>query len=129
MEEIAAIQLARDGNTEALRLLFDENKKRIFSLAYQYVRNSEDAEDILQETFIKAYNSLHTFRTEADTQFSAWLYRIGINCSIDHIRKNKKRKEFSSENLDIQNMPDREGSKGPEAAPLRLASFPVQKYL
>ncbi len=69
MEEIAAIQLARDGNTEALRLLFDENRKRIFSLAYQYVRNSEDAEDILQETFIKAYNSLDKFHLQDGASF------------------------------------------------------------
>ncbi len=114
MEEIAAIQLARDGNTEALRLLFDENKKRIFSLAYQYVRNAEDAEDILQETFIKAYNSLDKFHLQDGASFSPWLYRIGINCSIDHIRRNKRRKEHSSQIDNLENISSHNSNSDPE---------------
>ena len=114
MNETALVRSAKQGDTEALKMLFEANKKNIYALAYQYTKNVEDTEDIFQETFIKAFNSLHTFRSAADTNFSAWLYRIGINCSIDYIRKNRRRKEFSPENLDIQNMPDREDSKGPE---------------
>jgi RNA polymerase sigma-70 factor (ECF subfamily) len=114
MEEIAVIQLARDGNTEALRLLFDENKKRIFSLAYQYVRNAEDAEDILQETFIKAYNSLDKFHLQDGASFSPWLYRIGINCSIDHIRRNKRRKEHSSQIDNLENISSHNSNSDPE---------------
>jgi len=114
MEEIAAIQLARDGNTEALRLLFDENRKRIFSLAYQYVRNAEDAEDILQETFIKAYNSLDKFHIQDGASFSPWLYRIGINCSIDHIRRNKRRKEHSSQIDNLENISSHNSNSDPE---------------
>ena len=114
MNETALIRSAKQGDAEALKMLFEANKKKIYALAYQYTKNVEDTEDIFQETFIIAYNSLHTFRIEADTHFSAWLYRIGINCSIDHIRKNKKRKEYSPENLDIQNMPDTKDSIGPE---------------
>ena len=114
MEEIAVIQLARDGNTEALRQLFDENRKRIFSLAYQYVRNSEDAEDILQETFIKAYNSLDKFHLQEGASFSPWLYRIGINCSIDHIRRNKRRKEHSLQIDNLENISSHNSNSDPE---------------
>ena len=114
MEEIAAIQLARDGNTEALRLLFDENRNKIFSLAYQYVRNSEDAEDILQETFIKAYRSLDKFRFQEGASFSPWLYRIGINCSLDYLRRNKRRKENSSDINNLENISSHHSDSDPE---------------
>ncbi|MCK4758906.1 MAG: helix-turn-helix domain-containing protein, partial [Candidatus Aminicenantes bacterium] len=64
MDEQAVIESAQNGNTEALRLLFEDNRQKIFSLAYQYVKNVEDAEDILQETFIKAYRSLDKFQSQ-----------------------------------------------------------------
>ena len=93
MDEQAAIKSAQNGNTEALRLLFEDNRQKIFSLAFQYVKNVEDAEDILQETFIKAYRFINKFNPQNGMRFSPWLYRIGINCSIDHLRRNKKRKD------------------------------------
>jgi len=119
MNETSLVRSAKQGDAEALKMLFEANKKKIYALAYQYTKNVEDTEDIFQETFIKAYNSLHTFRIATDTNFSAWLYRIGINCSIDHIRKSRRRKEFSPEYLDIQDMPDTEDSKGPEQTHLQ----------
>jgi RNA polymerase sigma-70 factor (ECF subfamily) len=96
MDEEALIQTAREGDRGALRILYDQNKQRIFALAYQYTRNCEDAEDILQETFIKAFRSLPKFNTKNGSRFSPWLYRIGINCSLDYLRRNKKRKENNS---------------------------------
>jgi DNA-directed RNA polymerase specialized sigma24 family protein len=54
INEDSVIKLAQEGNREALKLLFEENKKKIFSLAFQYTRNAEDAEDILQDTFTTA---------------------------------------------------------------------------
>jgi RNA polymerase sigma-70 factor (ECF subfamily) len=93
MDETALVQSAQDGSADAFKLLFEDNKRRILSLAYQYTKNLEDSEDIVQDTFIKAYHSLEKFKIGADTNFSAWLYRIGINCSIDHLRKNKKQKD------------------------------------
>ena len=104
MDDIAVIQSAQEGNKEALRLLFEENKQRIFSLAYQYVKNAEDAEDILQETFIKAYKALDKFDYRNGASFSPWLYRIGINCSIDYLRRHKKGKEKYRDMVDIDNI-------------------------
>ena len=114
MNETDLVIAAQSGDSEAFKMLFETNKKRIYALAYQYTHNVEDTEDIFQETFIKAYNSIDKFRADPSTNFSAWLYRIGINCSIDHIRKNKRRKEFSSEDLDIQNMSEPESLSSPE---------------
>jgi RNA polymerase sigma-70 factor (ECF subfamily) len=102
MDEIALIQSAQDGDLDAFQQLFDENKHKIYAAAYKYLRNKEDAEDILQETFIKAYQSLEKFRTNEDTNFTSWLLRISINSSIDFIRKNRKMREnhFDSDNID-----------------------------
>lgn len=114
MEETAAIRLAKEGNREALRLLFEENKNKIFSLAYQYVRNAQDAEDILQETFIKAYNSLDKFRHRDGASFFPWIYRIGINCSIDYLRRNRRRKESSSDIDNLENISSGKSDSDPE---------------
>jgi len=114
MDDIAIIQSAQEGNKEALRLLFEENKQRIFSLAYQYVKNAEDAEDILQETFIKAYKSLDKFDYRNGASFSPWIYRIGINCSIDYLRRHKKRKEKYRDMDDIDNISSGNSDSDPE---------------
>jgi RNA polymerase sigma-70 factor (ECF subfamily) len=92
--------------------LFEENRQKIFSLAYQYVKNVEDAEDILQETFIKAYRFLHKFEPQNGMRFSPWLYRIGINCSIDYLRRNKNRKLERSDPDDLDSLSSGSGSSG-----------------
>jgi len=91
MDETVLIQAAQAGNRAAFRALYDLNSARIYALAYHYVKNQEDAEDILQDTFIKAFRKIATFRVGAETNFSSWLFRVGINCSIDHLRRNKSR--------------------------------------
>ena len=96
MNERAIVESAQQGDTEAFRMLFEQNRQRIFSLAFQYTKNAEDAEDILQETFIKTYSFLDKYQTENNAGFSSWIYRIGINCSIDYLRRKKKTKhDFS----------------------------------
>lgn len=114
MKEVAVIKQAQEGNREAMRILFEENKKRIFSLAYQYTKNAEDAEDILQETFIKAYRSLHRFNIQDGKTFSPWLCRIGINCSIDYLRRNKARKEKDAIMKNIENLTSDDTDSNPE---------------
>lgn len=95
-------------------MLFETHRKKIYALAYQYTRNVEDTEDIFQDIFIKTFNSMHTFKLNEHTNFSSWLYRIGINCSIDFIRKNKKRKEHRAGEMDIQNIAHPEDSNSPD---------------
>ena len=116
MDEIAVVQLAQQGDTDAFRRLFEDNKRRVFGLAYQYTKNKEDAEDILQETFIKAYHSLDTFKTDEATNFSSWLYRIGINASIDHLRKNKMKKDNTIDADQLPNISSNDGYSNPEEA-------------
>jgi len=106
MEELELVQSARQGDTEAFRQLFEVNKRKVFAIAFRYAKNKEDAEDILQETFIKAYQALDKFHTNEGTSFTSWLYRISINTSIDLLRKkNKMEDKFFS--TGIQNMRDK----------------------
>jgi len=116
MNETEVVQLAQQGDTHAFRQLFEENKRRVFTLAFQYTKNKEDAEDILQETFIKAFHYLDKFKAQDDTNFSSWLYRIGINASIDHLRKNKMKKDNYIDSDQLPNISSDDGFSHPEHA-------------
>lgn len=91
----AVIQRVRSGDPEAFSVLVDRYQDRIYSVVNNYVYNSEDAIDIAQDTFIKAYQKLATF--DSASAFYTWLYRIAINTSIDFLRK---RKTKSADSLD-----------------------------
>lgn len=102
MEERELVESARQGDMEAFRQLFEVNKRKVFAIAFRYAKNKEDAEDILQDTFIKAYQGLDKFHTNKGTSFTSWLYRISINSSIDLLRKKNKMEDkfFNPDNLD-----------------------------
>lgn len=85
--ELVEAVLAGDG--AAYRGLVERYQGRIYSVCYGMVRNPEDARDMAQEAFVKAYQNLPKFRLEAS--FYTWLCRIAMNVSIDHIRRQKLR--------------------------------------
>lgn len=114
MEEHTLIQSAQRGDMDAFRRLFEENKRRIFAVAFRYAKNKEDAEDILQDTFIKAYQALDSFHTEDNTSFTSWLYRISINSSIDLLRKHKKMRDKYFDNDDFENLSSGDEGSNPE---------------
>src|SRR2546425_329533 len=76
---------AKEGHEAAFRELVRRYERPIFSLIYRMVRNRELAEDLAQETFIKALNALESYRPEY--KFSSWLFKIANNAAIDHLRK------------------------------------------
>jgi RNA polymerase sigma-70 factor, ECF subfamily len=76
---------ARQGDRESFGILVRRHQDRAFNLAYQIVRNREDALDISQEAFAKAYTSLPMFKGEAS--FTTWLHRIVVNLAIDSVRR------------------------------------------
>lgn len=82
------VERARQGDREAFGTLVRRRQDRAFNLAYQMVRNREDALDIAQEAFAKAYTSLSTFKGEAS--FSTWLHRIVVNLAIDNLRRKRR---------------------------------------
>jgi RNA polymerase sigma-70 factor (ECF subfamily) len=87
--DIEMIRAVRDGHSTAYQGLVEKYQSRIYNLIYGMVRNREDARDLTQDAFVKAYQKLDSFRLEAS--FYTWMYRIASNVSIDFIRKAKRR--------------------------------------
>jgi len=81
----AAVARARAGDREAFQGLVEKHSRNVFRLAFRMTGNEEDAEDVVQETFLKAYRSLERFAGNAE--FSTWLHRIAANCSVDLLRR------------------------------------------
>ncbi len=85
--DLELVERCQADDTAAFQVLVERYQQRASRLAYRYVRNQEDARDITQEAFIRAFRSIKDFRTES--QFYTWLYRILVNLSLDHLRRNK----------------------------------------
>ncbi|WP_299051034.1 sigma-70 family RNA polymerase sigma factor [uncultured Polaribacter sp.] len=77
-----------DGDTNAFSYLVDNYKNMVYSLAYKMTKNKEEAEEISQDTFIKAYKNLSNFK--GDSKFSTWLYKIAYHATLDAVKKNKR---------------------------------------
>ena len=83
------IQCTLNGDTNAFANLVNRHQVYVFTLVVRMIKTKEDAEEIAQDVFIKAYRSLKDFKGES--KFTTWLYRIAYRTTLDHIRKNKKR--------------------------------------
>lgn len=92
-QEAAIINAVLKGDTNAYEYLVKEYEKNVYNLALRMTGNSEDAYDMSQEAFIKAYNSLGSFR--GDSKFSVWLYRIVSNVCLDFLRSRNRRATVS----------------------------------
>jgi RNA polymerase sigma-70 factor, ECF subfamily len=90
VEDNQAIKKCLEGDSDAYREIVDRYQRRAISIAMGYVKNMEDAQDLVQDAFIKAYRSLERF--EVGSSFYTWFYRIVVNVCIDHFRKQKKRR-------------------------------------
>jgi len=82
--DLAAVSRARSGDADAFRLLVEKHSRVIFRVAYRMTGNEHDADDVVQETFLRAYRQLDSFEERAN--FSTWLHRIAVNCSLDLLR-------------------------------------------
>ena len=92
-EELAIIRRVQKGDVNAFEALVRAYEKNVYTLALRMMGNAQDAEDMAQEAFLKAYNSLPGFR--GDSRFSVWLYRIVSNVCLDQLRKKSKRPTVS----------------------------------
>src|ERR1700731_1504672 len=90
-EATAVLAHARQGDSEAFRVLVERHSRSVFRLAYRMTGNQQDAEDVVQESFLRAYKQLGKFDKRAS--FGTWLYRIAANCSLDMMRARKRRSE------------------------------------
>ena len=76
------------GDTNAFSVLVERYKDLIFTLTMRMLKNREEAEEVAQDTFIKAFKSLNKYKGES--KFSTWLYKVAYNSSLDRIKKNKR---------------------------------------
>jgi RNA polymerase sigma-70 factor (ECF subfamily) len=98
-ETAAVLARARQGDSDAFRALVERHSRSVFRLAFRMTGNQQDAEDVVQEAFLRAYRQLGRFESRAN--FGTWLYRIVANCSVDLMRARQSRHDMSrSESLD-----------------------------
>ncbi|MCB0486936.1 MAG: sigma-70 family RNA polymerase sigma factor [Cyclobacteriaceae bacterium] len=88
------VTLYQNGNEEAFEMLLLRHKSRVYTAIYLIVKDRYVAEDLLQETFIKAINTIKGGRYNEEGKFLPWLSRIAHNLAIDHFRKNKRHPEI-----------------------------------
>jgi RNA polymerase sigma-70 factor (ECF subfamily) len=112
-EAAAVLARARQGDSEAFRALVERHSRSVFRLAYRMTGNEQDAEDVVQESFIRAYRQLGRFESRAN--FGTWLYRIAANCSVDLMRaKQARHDQTRSESLDAAGQMPASDLPGPE---------------
>ena len=88
LSDEAAITAVRAGNQDAFRVLVERYSRPVFRLGFRMTLNEQDAEDVVQEAFLRAFRQLN--RYESRSSFSTWLYRIAANYSLDLIRARRK---------------------------------------
>lgn len=83
------VRRAREGEYGAFETLFERHRTLVYRYAYQMAPRRDDAEDIVQEVFVRAYQNLHRYRDEA--KFTTWLLRIAANYATDKVRMSRRR--------------------------------------
>jgi RNA polymerase sigma-70 factor (ECF subfamily) len=106
------VSLARAGEEAAYRELIRRYERPLFSLLFRMVRDRELAEDLAQETFVKALNAIESYRPEF--KFSSWIFKIANNAAIDHLR----RRELDT--LSLEGSPQAETPEAIEATALQI---------
>jgi RNA polymerase sigma-70 factor (ECF subfamily) len=94
-DDILATTRARRGDRDAFRTLVERQARPLFRLAYRMTGNEIDAEDMVQETFLKAWKQIGKFDGRAS--FGTWLHRICANCSLDFIRARKRKQDLQAD--------------------------------
>lgn len=79
------VELARQGRENAVRALIKHNNQRLFRVARAIVRSDDEAEDVVQETYVKAFTKLDSFH--GDSLFSTWITRIALNEALGRVRR------------------------------------------
>lgn len=90
LEDKALVKMAQDGNARAFRILMERYQRKVYAVALGFLRNQEDALDVVQEAFIKVHRYIGKF--EGNSGFYTWLYRIVANLCIDFLRRKKRQR-------------------------------------
>jgi len=109
--EIELINLVKAGDMYAFQRLVELNSGKMFAAAYRILKHKEQAEDCVQEAFLKVHLKIDTFNQQS--KFSTWLYSVTVNVALDMLRRNAKHSQCSDYDFDQLSTPE---SNGPEKA-------------
>lgn len=112
--DVSLVQRAQAGDREAFRVLVERHSRSVFRLAFRLTGNEHDADEVVQDSFIRAHGRLERF--ESRSTFSTWLYRIAANCAVDLLRARKTHEPLEPG-----------GADGRAAAPAALTTAPNQE--
>lgn len=98
--DLAVVRRVQGGDVAAFDALIRKYRERLYGVVYNLTSNREDAADLTQDAFIKAFQSIQRF--SGQSSFFTWLYRIAVNSTISHLRKNRLRAFFSLETIDSE---------------------------
>ena len=104
--DIDIVHQVQAGDVAAFDRLIVKYRERVFGIVYNMTSNREDAADLTQDAFIKAFQSIHRFGGQSS--FFTWLYRIAVNSTLSHLRKSRLRSFFSLERIDADEPVSRE---------------------
>lgn len=108
LTDTEAVAKVQTGDQDAYRVLVERHSQSVFRLAYRITRNEQDAEDLVQEAFLRAYRHIHDFDGRAS--FPTWVYRIAANASLDVVRGRKRTTPEMPELKDPQPTPERQAA-------------------
>ena len=104
--DLVVVRQVQAGDVAAFDRLISKYRERVFGIVYNMTSNREDAADLTQDTFIKAFQSIQRFGGQSS--FFTWLYRIAVNSTLSHLRKSRLRPFFSLEGIDADEPVSRE---------------------
>ncbi|HEX8920083.1 MAG TPA: sigma-70 family RNA polymerase sigma factor [Pyrinomonadaceae bacterium] len=99
LSDLALVNQAREGDEAAFEELFNRHKRRVSLIASRFFRQREQIEEVVQESFTKAYFALSDFSNTQENSFAAWLARISFNACYDELRRMKRRPESTLSNV------------------------------
>ena len=100
-DELILIKECVKANPKAQQKLFEKYAPKMMTVALRYVKNTQEAEDILQDGFVKIFSKIKDFQSEGS--FEGWIRRIIVNCALDQLRKNKKfQQDVAVEDVDFR---------------------------
>jgi RNA polymerase sigma-70 factor, ECF subfamily len=122
VDDGALVQQCLAGDTAAFDELVERHRRQVYQVCYRFVNNHEDASDLAQDAFLRAYRALHTFK--GNSAFSTWLYRVAVNVCLNRVSERRAATEpiDQREHEDVRGeMPDRAVLRQEQAATVRAA--------
>jgi RNA polymerase sigma-70 factor, ECF subfamily len=118
--DVATVSRAKSGDADAFRELVEGHSRAVFRVAYRMTGNEHDADDVVQEVFLRAYRQIDTFEERAN--FSTWVHRIAVNCSLDLLRSRGRHEKHYVRDTEDGEMTLNAPSSDPQPDRLLLSS-------